>query len=61
MVAQFLAEEIAVLLMDDYSAHVNDDMICILTESRVCAITFAPHTSQVFQLLDLILFRVFKR
>jgi hypothetical protein len=56
-----LAQEIAGLFMDDCSAHVNTDVIPILTEARVRIIIFAPHTSQVFQVLDLTLFRVLKR
>jgi hypothetical protein len=39
-----LAEEIAVLLMAHCSAHVSDDVIRILTETRVRVITVAPHT-----------------
>jgi hypothetical protein len=55
------ANEAAVLLMDNCSAHVSDDMIRILTEAMVSVITFAPHTNQVFQVLDLTLFGVPKR
>jgi hypothetical protein len=54
-------QEIAVLLMDDNSAPVSDDMIRILTEARVRVITFAPRTTQVFQVFDLTLFAVLKR
>jgi hypothetical protein len=43
------------------SADVNNDVTWILTEPRVCVITFAPHTTQVFQVLDLTLFGVLKR
>jgi hypothetical protein len=56
-----LAQEIAVLLMDGCSAHVSDDVISIPTEGRVRFITFAPHTTQVFQILDLTLFGIPKR
>jgi hypothetical protein len=55
-----LAEEIAVLLMAHCSAHVSDDAIGILTEARVRVIAFVPHTTQVFQILDLTLFGVLK-
>jgi hypothetical protein len=55
------AEEIAALLMDDCSAHVSDDVIGILTEAKVRVITFAPHTTQVFKVLDLTIFGVPKR
>jgi hypothetical protein len=55
-----LAQEIAVLLMAHCSADVSDDVIRILTEARVCVIAFAPHTTQVFQVLVLPLFGVLK-
>jgi hypothetical protein len=54
------AQEIAVLLMPHCSADVSDDVIRIVTEPRVRVITFAPHTTQVFQVLDLTLFSVLK-
>jgi hypothetical protein len=56
-----LAQQITVLLMDDCSADVNDDVIRILTEARVRVITFAPHTTQDFQVLYLIPFGVLKQ
>jgi hypothetical protein len=56
-----LAQEIALLLMSHCSADVSDDVIRILTEARVCVITFAPHATQVFQPLDLTLFGVLKQ
>jgi hypothetical protein len=55
------AEEIAVLFMDNCSAHVSDDVIRILTQARLRVITFARHTTQVFQVLDLTLFGILKR
>jgi hypothetical protein len=51
----------AVLLMGNCSAHASDDVIRILTEGSVRVITFAPHTTQIFQVLDLTLFGVLKR
>jgi hypothetical protein len=56
-----LTQEIAVLLMAHCSADVSHDVIHILTKARVRILTFAPHTTQVFQVLDLILFRVLER
>jgi hypothetical protein len=55
------AEEPALLLMDNCSAHVSDDVIRILTEASVLVISFAPHTKQIFQVLDLTLFGVLKQ
>jgi hypothetical protein len=56
-----LAQEIAVLLMAHCSADVSHDVIHILSEAKVRVITFAPHTTQVFQVLVLTLFGVLKR
>jgi hypothetical protein len=56
----FAAEE-AVLLMDNCPAHVTDDVIRLLTEARVRATIFAPHTTHIFQVLDLMLFGAPKR
>jgi hypothetical protein len=47
--------------MDHCSAHVSDDVIRILTEANVRVIIFAPHATQIFQVLDLTLFDVLKR
>jgi hypothetical protein len=55
------AEETGVLLMDNCPSHVIDDIIAVLTEARVRVITFAPHTTQIFQVLDVTLSGVLKR
>jgi hypothetical protein len=47
--------------MEKCSADVSDNVIRRLTEARVHVITFAPHTTQVFQVLGLTLFGVLKR
>jgi hypothetical protein len=54
-------EETGVLLMDNCPSHVTDDIIGLLTEARVRVIIFAPYTTQIFQVLDVILFGVLKR
>jgi hypothetical protein len=41
--------------------YVADDIIGLLTEARVCVIAFAPHTRQIFQILDVTIFGVLKR
>jgi hypothetical protein len=43
------------------SVHVTDDVIRLHTEARLGFITFAPHTTQVFHVLELTLFDVLKR
>jgi hypothetical protein len=55
------AQEVAAVLMDNCLAHASDDAIRIPTQARVRVITFAPHTIQVFQVLDLTPFGVLKR
>jgi hypothetical protein len=55
------AQEIAVSLMIQCSADVSDYVIHMLAEASVQVIAFAPHTTQVFQVLDLTLVGVLKR
>jgi hypothetical protein len=47
--------------MADFSDRVNDDLIRRLTEATVHVITFAPLTTQIFQVLDLTLYGVLKK
>jgi hypothetical protein len=56
-----VVQEPAVLLMGNYSAHVSDDVIRILTGAGVRVITLAPHTTQIFWVFDITLFGVLKR
>lgn len=56
-----LADEDAVLLMDNCPAHVTHEVLDLLTAARVRVVTFAPHTTNIFQLLDTTLFGLFKR
>jgi hypothetical protein len=56
-----IAQEIAVLLMTHCSADVSDNVIPILSAARVRVITFAPHTTQVFQVPYLIVFGFCRR
>jgi hypothetical protein len=51
----------AVLLMDKGSPHIADDAITVLTSVRVRVITFAPHTTHIFQMLDVVLFGAMKK
>jgi hypothetical protein len=51
----------AVLLMDNCSPQVSDDVIAVLTNARAKVITFAPHTTRVFQMLDVVLFGALKK
>jgi hypothetical protein len=51
----------AVLLMDNCSPHVSDDIVAVLTNARVRVITFAPHTIHLFQMLDVVLFDALKK
>jgi hypothetical protein len=51
------AECEVVLLMDNCSHHMGDAVIAILTREHVRVITFAPHTTHIFQVLELVLFQ----
>jgi chromosome condensin MukBEF ATPase and DNA-binding subunit MukB len=54
-------EDIGLLLIENCPSHVTDGVIHLLTEARECVITVAPHTTQIFQVLDVTLFGVLKR
>jgi hypothetical protein len=54
-------EETGVVLMDNCPSHATDNIIGLLTEARVRIITFAPRTTQIFQVLDVTFFGVLKR
>jgi hypothetical protein len=51
----------AVLLMDNCLHHICDEVVAVLTEARVRIITFAPDTTKIFQVLDLVLFGALKK
>jgi hypothetical protein len=51
----------AVVVMDNYSPHISDDFVAILTSVRVRIITLAPHTTHVFRVLDVVLFCALKK
>jgi hypothetical protein len=50
----------AVLLMDNCNSHLKVETIQMLSEHDVKVITFPPHTSGIFQMLDLSFFGTFK-
>jgi hypothetical protein len=54
-------KEDTVLLMDNCSPHLAPAVLTLLSNARVRIVTFAPHTMQIFQILDLTLFGLFKR
>jgi hypothetical protein len=60
-IMQNVRNEKAVLSMDNCSPHLTPVVIDLLSEVRVKIVTFAPHTTQLFQALDLSLFGVLKR
>jgi hypothetical protein len=51
----------SVLLMDKYSSHVSDAVVAILTNARERIIIFAPNTTHIFQMLDVVLFAALKK
>jgi hypothetical protein len=50
----------AVPMMDNCSAHIEPATIQLLSDHRAKAIIVPPHTSALFQILDLVLVGVFK-
>jgi hypothetical protein len=55
------AEAMTVLLMDNWSSHIINDIIGILNAGRVPIITLAPYTTEIFQIFDVTLFNILKR
>jgi hypothetical protein len=55
------ADKEAILLMDNCSIHVQAETLQTLADHRVKVITFPPHTTHMFQCLDLSLFGNFKK
>jgi hypothetical protein len=51
----------AVLLMDNCLSHASVDFVAVLTSVQMRIITFTHHTTQIFQMLDVILFGAFKK
>ena len=51
----------AILFYDNCSSHLDDEMLRILAENLIIVITYPPHTSHVFQVLDLLLFGILKK
>jgi hypothetical protein len=51
----------SVLLMHNCSPHMSDGLVALPTSVRMGIITFAPHTTQIFQMLDIVLFGAFKK
>jgi hypothetical protein len=55
-----LADEEAVLLMDNCRPHVAQEFVDLLGQEGVRVVTFAPHTPNIFPVLDFTLFAVLK-
>jgi hypothetical protein len=51
----------AVFLMDNCLPHISDDFVAVLIYAWVRIITFAPHTTHIFQMLDMVLFCTLKK
>jgi uncharacterized PurR-regulated membrane protein YhhQ (DUF165 family) len=51
----------AVLLMDNCQYHVSDEVIVALANANVRIITFANHTTHIFQMLDVVIFGALKK
>jgi hypothetical protein len=55
------AEKEAILLMDKDPSHPKDEILSILTWVWIKGTNFAPRTTHIFQMLNLLLFNHFKR
>jgi hypothetical protein len=55
-----IGEQEAVRLIDNCPCHVTRDVMNLPTAATMWLVTFAPHTMQIFQLLDLTLFLILR-
>jgi len=51
----------ALILMDNCHSHVSENIRLICAEENIRIVTYPPHTSHLFQPLDLLIFALFKR
>jgi hypothetical protein len=51
----------AVLLMDNCLNHMSHDVITIFTREQIIIVIFANHMTNIFQILDVVLFDVLKK
>ena len=49
-----------VLLMDNFSSHCSQRIMDLLGNLNIQVITFPPHTTHIFQMLDLVTFGIMK-
>jgi hypothetical protein len=56
-----LAGKPAILLMDNCPFHTRPEVLTMLREHDIKVITFPPHTTRIFQALDVSLFDILKR
>jgi hypothetical protein len=55
------ANKPAILFCDNCSAHMSDSVLQNLARHGVLVLTYPPHTSHIFQVLDVLLFGLIKR
>lgn len=55
-----LQNEEAILLCDNCNSHISRNVKLVLAQNRIKLISFPPHTSHLFQMLDLVTFGVMK-
>jgi hypothetical protein len=55
------ADKMTISLMESWSSRITCHPISVLAQGRLRVISFAPYTAQIFQVLDVTIFRVLKR
>lgn len=55
-----LENEDGILLCDNCTSHISDNIKQILAQNRIKLISFPPHSSHLFQMLDLVTFGIMK-
>jgi hypothetical protein len=59
--AEHRAVATSVLLCDNCTSHIDEGLKQLLADNNIRLVTFPPHTSYLFQPLDLVTFAAFKR
>jgi hypothetical protein len=55
-----LVSRLAVRLLDNCKVHMGDEVLKVLADHGVMMMTYAPHTTNIFQVLDIHFFGIFK-
>ena len=56
-----MSKSIDPILIDDHLSHVSRNMDLVCSEESSCQLIYSPHKSNIFQPLDLFIFKILKQ